>query len=581
MYPSRFRMFMEAEESSSDNVEDIDEFDDIEDTDNESSNDDTENTEDIENISDDDNDSDNDDNNDDNNDDDIENVDEDDDTCLDEDDFNTDDIQTFGRDNGPEQNEYDPKEVESLNKLISSEAQAINEYFDAAKDTNDETLRRLYSDIGREESFHMEQLLYAKSTITGETYMPRDPNVKSEYDELVAMGMDKETAAYTAIDKQSLSQSSNGNVSDETMMEEMAIIEMACVYNQMMVVMCEHYDPKDKNETSVFVEEFIYQEAVENAASKENKDITKIQSPIKFLYKSMIGAINVIKRLSHVISDKIGQTKLRQHAKWQWIKKHGIGDLFASGISMYFYDDNKNFIDTNEPCRYVDLLYRISKLVAQQCGFKLSNQAQHKTIKDPIQFSNIDDGLHKLSSATFIKTKIVINKNNKEAIAREFFGYSDQKVDVATVNRDSGNIVNNSDNVYNRMSVISDITEVYLRVSTDILKALEQCEGDTSSIYHNNRTLWNKSVDTMKKVVSYYNKFLSAFAHDMNVMLRLDKDLINRTRERDDIEQHGGQYEGEDIRATGNMMRPTNEPKFTQRENPIINKTKNLFNRKK
>ena len=76
----------------------------------------------------------------------------------------------------------------------------MNDYFEAGKNTNIEVLRRLYADIGAEERFHAEQLIYAKCVITGEKYEPRDPKVKEEYKELLEMGMDEDTALSTAFD---------------------------------------------------------------------------------------------------------------------------------------------------------------------------------------------------------------------------------------------------------------------------------------------------------------------------------------------------------------------------------------------
>jgi hypothetical protein len=93
------------------------------------------------------------------------------------------DLQDFGNHGGPDvpNNQYNEKDVEILNKLISSESDAINDYFDATTNTVDTNLSRLYGDIGREERFHLEQLMYAKSLITGEKYEPKDPEVKAEY----------------------------------------------------------------------------------------------------------------------------------------------------------------------------------------------------------------------------------------------------------------------------------------------------------------------------------------------------------------------------------------------------------------
>ena len=89
---------------------------------------------------------------------------------------------SFGSDNSDVQNDYDPKDVETLMKLMASEADALAEYLEAAKETNTDVLRRLYADIGDEERFHMEQLLFAKSELTGEKYEPKDPDVKKEYE---------------------------------------------------------------------------------------------------------------------------------------------------------------------------------------------------------------------------------------------------------------------------------------------------------------------------------------------------------------------------------------------------------------
>lgn len=111
------------------------------------------------------------------------------------------DITSFGTDTSDIHNEYDPKEVDRLNTLIASENSAIGEYFTASKETNVDVLRRLYSDIGEEERFHSEQLIFAKSQLTGEKYIPRDPDVRKEYEELLAMGMDEETAMTTAVDR--------------------------------------------------------------------------------------------------------------------------------------------------------------------------------------------------------------------------------------------------------------------------------------------------------------------------------------------------------------------------------------------
>lgn len=62
-------------------------------------------------------------------------------------------------------------------------------------------LSRLYGHIGAEEAMHVEELNYAKSKITGEKYVPSDPEVKKDYEELLAQGMDEDDAMNTALDR--------------------------------------------------------------------------------------------------------------------------------------------------------------------------------------------------------------------------------------------------------------------------------------------------------------------------------------------------------------------------------------------
>ena len=76
-------------------------------------------------------------------------------------------------------------ELDTLNKLIADEQEAIKGYFEAAKNTNNEFLVKLYSDIGDEERFHTEQLLQAKAQLTNETYPTSDKEVTDEENELI------------------------------------------------------------------------------------------------------------------------------------------------------------------------------------------------------------------------------------------------------------------------------------------------------------------------------------------------------------------------------------------------------------
>lgn len=470
-----------------------------------------------------------------------------------------DELAGFGTDDSDVQNEFDPKDIEILNKLVASESDAINDYFDAAKDCNDETLRRLYGDIGHEERFHLEQLLYAKSTLTGEKYEPKDPEVKKEYEELIAMGMDEDTAANTAIDK--------AYSVEETTEEEIAQ-EVADIYREMLRenmindIIFEQFEKKELDESmSVFIESYFYQEEMMNSAYA-SKEMKSIPNPFKLLLRAFLGFLNMLRKLGHSLKESYTRSKMKRAARHEWIKKNGIAGLFKSGVHLYFYNQKKSKVDVDDACRYVDMLYRMSVMIGKQCGITVTTK--HKTIKDPIKFSSIDEGINILKRAMFNKTKVVVTDSNKDIIARDFFGYNPTKINVKVQHGDDPNTVYDSDNAYNSLDILVNVTTQYAEISKEVLEQLEKLEGDASSVFYKNRSLYNSSVKNMKIIVNYYNKFISAIGHDMNAMLKLDQGLLAMTRERDSVEQSGGKWEGPDVRTTSGTAIYSNKGEHTQ-----------------
>lgn len=477
------------------------------------------------------------------------------DTDDDDPDNNEDiDINTFGSDTSDVQNEYSQKDIEILNHLIAGESEAINDYFDGAKDSNNETLRRLYGDIGHEERFHLEQLLYAKSTLTGEKYEPRDPEVKKEYEELLAMGMDEETAASTAIDKQGMVGYDDGDDSDmEKLEQETAMIATMLLHNEILTSFCEYFNTHQiDNAVSVFVEAYIMEE-MDNVASAP-KQVTKIQDPLTLLVKGLQLSINGLIRMGTAIRDSVVKGKLKNYRKWEWIKKNGITGLFANGIHLYLYSDQSSKYDTDTPARYVDLLYRLTKQIGENCGIRLTDAAKHKTISNPIQFNTISEGLNKLKKVVLTKTKVVVNENNKDMLAREFFGYSSEKLNVAVTHGNSETAVRDSNNIYSRLDVLMLLTKEYSKISMEVLNHLKGFEGDSNSIYYKNRKMFNLALDGMKLIVEKYNQFIKAMASDLNTIIKLDNGLLAMTRMRDSTEQSGGKWEGEDIRTQNGVL---------------------------
>lgn len=460
------------------------------------------------------------------------------------------DITTFGTDDSDVQNDFDPKDIEILNKLVAAESDAINDYFDAAKDCHDETLRRLFGDIGHEERFHLEQLLYSKSTLTGEKYEPRDPEVKKEYEELVAMGMDEDTAANTAIDKTYTAGRDYMDMSDDIEIEQ----EVASIYEQMLrdnIINDMIMEAVDSNSVSeamgVFLETCVYQEEMMNSAYA-SKEMKSIPNPISLLLTGFKKFINLLIQLSHSLKESYTKNKMKRKAMMEWIKANGISGLFKSGISLYFYNPKISKIDITDPCKYVDMLYRMTVMIGEQCGIKVTTK--HKTIKDAIHFNSIEQGMGILKRAMFTKTKVVVTDTNKDILARDFFGYSDTKINVNVKHGDEAPVIHDSDNAYNSLDILINVTKQYADISAEVLEQLQKLEGNPSSVFYKNRNLYNESVKNMKVVVNYFNKFITAIGHDMNTIIKLDNGLLAMTRERDSVEQSGGKWTGADIRTS-------------------------------
>lgn len=452
------------------------------------------------------------------------------------------DLDSFGSDTSDVQNEYDQKDVDALNKLIAAESEAINDYFDASKDTRNEDLRTLFSDIGHEERFHLEQLMYSKSILTGEKYEPRDPEVKKEYEELISNGMDEDEALSTAVEKHRID---GGNIDLDEVEQEAAYIYDTLRNSEILTeYCCKAIEQKRvKNalmsaETKFVVEAFI-QESLENVSQASKKDV-KIKSPIDILIKGLTLSVKGIIRMGEVTRDALHKNNLKNARRKEWIKKHGIVELFRSGVALYFWNDKSNVYDINLACRYVDMLYRLSKDIGAKCGVRLTQDAQRKPIENPLKYSSIEDGINILRGVVLTKTKIVVNENNKDIIANTFFGYTPDKVGVAVTHGKDGKPVNDSANIYNRVDVALVLTKDYSEVSNAVLSALKRLEGDTNSVFYKNRALFDKSVSQMEFVVKKYQEFVSCLAHDLKVMTKLDNGMLQETRNRDEAEQNGG-----------------------------------------
>lgn len=478
---------------------------------------------------------------------------EEDDDDLEKIDKDFQDLEGFGSDDSDVQNEYDEKEVETLNNLIAAENDAMNDYFDAGKNTNQEILRRLYADIGAEERFHAEQLIYAKCTLTGEKYEPRDPKVKEEYQELLEMGMDEDTAIYTTIDKMSLSKSSD-EMTDEDMkdiQEDVATTESMLLQNELILdTILENANfltNKISEQYESFVEQYVYLEDVSNVSTAP-KSLQKGQSPIRFIAKSFSNIIKFLMNLARRIREYMTRSRIKRDKIKRWVKNHGVKAVFEPGYSFYFYNDKTGKFDTNDALRYCDLLFKLTKQIADRCGLSL-NFNNPVRINNPIGYGSIERGIELINGVVMSKTKVVITDKNESYFRHVLFGYSDTKIPmIKTENNENGDEVNKleneSFNIYNSFTAILSIISQCSKLTNEVVIAMANLEGDPNSVYRSNYSEYRKMVKNISIVVKGYNTIIKALNADLNTMLKIDNGVLEMTKAHDEADRNGQQWDG-------------------------------------
>lgn len=452
----------------------------------------------------------------------------------------TNDVTDFGSDNnfeGPN-NQYDEKEITTINELVASEASALTEYTTAAKTSKLDTMQRLYADIADEERFHLEQLLYAKSVITGEKYIPRDPDVKREYKELVALGMDEETAMTTAVDKVGLMPS----VSPEEVMEaaqEVADMKDYCItVIQSAAMMMEYVTDEglDKNAPYAVLESYndlmdgevnYFQEAVSNIKSEETFNPIKfIIQTVMRIYKALLAFIQKIKLYLKKLGAWINKTKT-------WIKANGIKGLFADGLRLYFYDEQNVCVDLSGISSYLQLCVDITKKIADQCGFHVNFSgmdnvgSQLGTDFRRVQFRTIDDGVTALKGILVSKTKLIISDQNVDDIEALFFGFSVNKIKTLGEKK--------SGNIYNQYERALDIVSIYFGALEKACEDLENLEKNPGSVYYTNKSdVYNPCLKYMKAVVKASQKLVTGLTSDMDECMTISNKLYQYTQKADE-----------------------------------------------
>jgi spore coat protein CotF len=470
----------------------------------------------------------------------------DDDTSEDEE----DDMSDFGSDDSDINNDYDPKDADALNKLISSEASAVQEYLYANMETSNDNLRRLYVDIANEERFHIEQLMYAKAKLTGEKYEPSDPEVKREYEELCNSGMDEESAMSTACDKCAISRDrdyTNDSIND--IINDINDFTESFVESTINNLTLASYE----NTQDVYMEYAdIYMEGIQNVTDRNIRNDNKIH-PIRFLVNTFVGIIKFIRRMVKRIIEFLRKIHIKDANKIRWIKKHGISALFKDGIWLYTWSDQGDHRDNlRASIQYIDLMSRVLQTVRDSMYNKKEQPPiQSAVIKDlvagmefkPIKYKNIEDGVNVLRNVVFSKEKVIVTESNQEDLEELFFGISLRST--------------NSNNIYNWLEMLGKSYDNLGKNCEQVLEQLKDLEGNYDSAYGKNPKLYNMLISSTKSISKEITKFSKVISHDVSKVMELNSGLYELMKEHDDINAYnsGKSDEAKEDVKNGNFKR--------------------------
>lgn len=480
---------------------------------------------------------------------DMDGMDSDDDENNDSDDEDTeDDDSELGKDDNGVQNEYDENEVNTLNDLIADEQHAMQQYFKAGKETKNALLSRLYNDIGAEEAFHSEQLLYAKAELTGEKYEPSDPEVKKEYEELLENGMDEETAMYTIADKHKLDAEDNEELDEDLediekdieSLGESFTLTMAGLDLMMAVQESAAYkNHKELNEAYCeyfqCAEETMFMEAMDNVATKQGSEILGTNNPFLIIGRAIKTIYNAILNLVRQIKNWVNKRRIKSKRVAAWIKKHGIKGLFQSGVKLYFWNDQNNQVEVSDAVAYLTLLMNSTNLVAKKLGIggpkyksDISAWAPKAPAKVPV-ITNPNDAMSKISGVVFSKSKLIVNDSNATQIENMFFGISKDLMRSTTVDETTGAKTQNikNINIYNALTGILDVAGEYAKATDVWMSEVQNVvfkPGNNPAT--KNPTMFRECISLMKEISKGYQRLIKCINADLSTCMKLDQGLL-------------------------------------------------------
>ena len=518
----------------------------------------------------------------------------------------------FGTDNSPVQNQYNPKEIERLNELIASENSAIGEYFQGSKMTNIDILRRLYSDIGDEERFHVEQLLFAKSQITGEKYEPRDPDIKKEYEELLQLGMDEETAMNTAVDKVGLMSNrpfafSAQPSTMESLIEEIEDIQKQMYQEQLLYHLLQEFEAsgiEPSDEFSMMLENFVnaFETGSEMVMEMDGETQaapsgqTPVEQPVTSNTSGQTQAPNnkpaasapttpaqpqvqpeqkesflarALKKMIEILQGFLGkmgqnaQQAAEQNTKTavqnaEYLQNNDISNSITN-VSLYFYDDTQNKFQYSDLCEQFGMLIGGS---LGQINEASKNNPKNENINAAASTFNealnklandrIQTGINKIQNKTTDKGAaikgIINNLNNNKAVSIQWTPEFQNAFIRDILGVENGNIAFES--AYQTISNLSKCLEAYITLCNEVTKAITDINQNGGGKFSNITQQINSTIDCINTTLQ------NQLAADLNTLANINNTITKASGANN---------------PTPTPPTPTNPTDFTDTTNPTNN----------
>ena len=463
---------------------------------------------------------------------------------------NVEELSDFGMNGGDDlpNNQYNPEEISRLMGFVADEGKALSDYIEAAKVSKIDILQRLYSDIADEERFHLEQLLFANSEITGTKYEPHDPDIRKEYEELIALGMDESSAMATAVDKFNLRPKTNddGDLDKDLkdLNEQTAQLEQAILYLDTVRLVYESGDKEliDKVQNLYVTEAFIQ----EDVSVTNNYTYSKKLSPLKLIIGLFIAIGKVARKIYQTIRKFIEGGNHRLVKTIEFVHKHGIGELFkATNVALYLWNDKTSSMDIDPILYYANNCFWLTKACVRMCGL---NKAQYGSMimsKDRL-FVNTNQRFRQvppevtcyrnITSLDVIKSKVVVNQNNADRLADYFFTKKefDDKADKTYANGinfeiipASGFPINGLGNFFTIINVATMILDSFSQVSQNFVGEVEGLQNTEHSVYYTKPKVYNNCIDYLTASAKSVQKIINILVSDLNSIATIETVIKN------------------------------------------------------